>query len=1019
MPSSPPPLAAALDDAIRRVRELAGDPLGAVAVLTPTRANAQLAFRAHASAFPSIRVAFEPADALIERLGRHALRGGAVRVAPTGFVEAAIRAALDSEPPADDPIAATRATVRLPVWLPALAGAVDALERAGVGAAEVAALPDAVDPLRRDLIAFLLRAVAAAREAAGVCGDGGAARAAQALLASGADLPEHLAVAGVVTLGDGALSRASYDALRALFGRVPVVHAAVPPFDALPAAPLGLRAAAPGAPIVHAAAAAGALALGALQRGEACALDGSVVFAATADEAREIAEAVRVVKRAIASGTPLDRIAIALPDAATVGVLAAALDRAHIDATWLVGPPLAQTPPGRLLAAVLELPGGAARAPAWYALLKTPGLPRSPLLAPLAPTGRARWRRLLGEANAAPDTRALLAELARVRERVAASPVAIGSAEDLDGADGPAVPPSPEARERELAAVTSLHGAIAAIQSLADGLPAVATLEEHARAWRAALDALVATPTPASRQIERVLDGFGGAGPPLGADAARALLLQTLGARQALEGAVADPAIRVVPPMALLGADVDVVCVLGLNEGRLPRTIEDDPLLPDALIAALDAGRAEPRLVPAAALADAERRRFAAAVSAARRELWLSTPRSDLLEARPAVPSALLLDALATLRGERVGYADLERVLVPTGGRDVFHPPEARDAISASEALLARTAAGRAAAGGPAATAGALDAVRTHPWAGRVARLYRAIDRLHRPLDGEEPVVDAWTGRLDAPGLAHPADGAGPVAARVLAQAIADQGSYLATHLLGAWRPRWLSDPGLASGPWTVSRWVVEAIARAAAASPDAPEAGLAAALDAIVAEERALAGDADAAEVAVARALAEAQLARITDRYPDLVPGPPATFAGASLTDGVPWCLAGAGSHAGAGQVVAWSRERSRERLKAKPERALAAGLEALALERASGEPTTAVARASDGDEVRAPGSADVSARVSRAWARVAAGVWLADGDLALHRERPPKDAPPSDRLEVLAAACLAASTQDQEPDA
>lgn len=1003
------PLAAALDRAVRHVRTLAGDPLAAVAIVTPTRANAQLAFRAYASGFPSIRVTFEPADALIDRLGRHALRTARLRAAPVGFAEAALRAALDAEPPSPDPIAATRATVRRPAWLAALARAADTLDRAGVGAAELAALPPTLDPHQRDLLAWIVRTVSAAREAARVRGAGDVARAAEALLRDAASVPEHLRLGGVVTLGDGALARSSFDALRALFAAVPVAHVAVPPFDALPPAPLGLRAAAPEAAlIIEAGAAAGERALGALQRREAAALDGSVVFAATADEAREITEAVRVVSAAIRRGTPLDRIAIALPDPATVSLLAEALGRAHIDATWLVGPPLAQTPPGRLLTGLLALHGGSARARDWYGLLRTPGLMRSPLLAPLAPVGRSRWRRLLGEANAAPDTATLLRDLARRRDALGdpASPEAGG----VEGEGDDAATAEEIARER--AALASLHAVIEAVQHLADGLPAIAPLGAHGRGWRAALDSLVATPSAASRQLERVLEGFGpgDVGAPLGRADAGALLSQALTATQALEGALSDPAVRVVPPMALLGADVDLVCVLGLNEGRFPREISDDPLLPDAVIAALDVGREAPRLVPASALADAERRRFFAAVSAPRRELWLSAPRSELMEARPAVPSALLLEALGTLRGERIGYTALGATAIRVGGRDVFHPGDARAAVSASEALLARVSAGREAARGPGAAPAALDALRTHPWASRVARLYRAIERLHRPIGGAAPAVDAWSGRVDPTGLSHPADGSAPVASHVLAEAIASQSAYFLTRVLGAWRPKWLRDPGLASSAWAVNRWVVAAITRAAEASPEDPASALGAALDEVIAEERALPGDAAGADVAVARALAEARLAALRAEDPRLVPGPRARFSGDALTDDAPWQLAGAGAHASAGRVVAWEQDGSKTSLSRHPERALRAGLEALALARRDGTAPQAAARAANGEEIKAPPAEVVAARVSEAWARVSRGVWLVEGALALHHEAADPTSRSAPDLEVLAGLCFPA---------
>ncbi|PKN54587.1 MAG: hypothetical protein CVU56_25705, partial [Deltaproteobacteria bacterium HGW-Deltaproteobacteria-14] len=310
-------LGAAVSAAIADVRGRAGDRLAPVVVVTPMRANAQLVERSLAAHGAYIRVYFEPAAELVTAIGREALLGTALRTEPAGWLEATLHHALP-ELAAAGALGRHGATVSRATWIPALAQAVGALEGAEVEPAALRAIRGDGLSDRADLLAAVLERVAAERDREGLSGPGAFARAARDAVAAGR-LPSPWGGAGFVVLGDGALPYGVHAALRAVFAGRPTTRLALPPFEPLPPAPCGLRSAAAEAPVL----AIAPRAVGALGHLQAHlftagaplgADDDSVCFAATPDDVRETTEAVRVVQAAIDARTPLDRLAIAVPD---------------------------------------------------------------------------------------------------------------------------------------------------------------------------------------------------------------------------------------------------------------------------------------------------------------------------------------------------------------------------------------------------------------------------------------------------------------------------------------------------------------------------------------------------------------------------------------------------------------------------------------------------------------------------------------------------------------------------------
>ncbi|MEM1414822.1 MAG: hypothetical protein AAGH15_07970 [Myxococcota bacterium] len=724
----------ALVDALARVR--ASSPHRRVVVLTPSAANGAFARRELAFATPFIRVHFSTPLRLHDELARPALRAKGRKPEPEGWLRHTLQRLVRH----DDGLGRHGEAMRDPGWMPALTAAVQALESSGLGAGELEGLADLASDVgaRGALLGRLLRGVGSARDAERI--------ASPALVAdAAAEAASRRDDVGVVLLGDARLPRSVARTLERYLRARPVARVALPGLDALPPARFGLTASAPESTTVI----------------EVNDRAPEVTLVRTPDPLREIAEAVREAQAAVRAGVPLDRIAIVLPDPGHAFALGAALERAELPATWLTGPPLAETPAGRFLLHLLGLKLGEDGVPAWYELLQLPGLRLRARLGADATRGRARWRRLLARCGAYRGASRLCAALEAYREERRAA-----LAEDADA----------EALEREEAAFGSLLGALQALDGAVD-----ADAAKPLGAWARDLVRLLAewwTLTPDHRVLATLLESWGrsDAGPALSLVDARLTLADTLAARELLRGSLRDLALRVVSPMQLLGGAFDRVVVTGLQQGRFPRKPSADPVLSDALVEALEDAHGA-GLFHSRDRAALERRRFAAIRSAAVGALWLSSPGQDL-QGRPLLPSQLLLELESQARGERVGYAQL--ALDPRGSRSRSHPTDPTMALGNEEHLLARLH-------GPDADArdAALVGLADHRWARRLLRFHLALERLRR---GERAAdLRPYAGFVD-PALLPALSGA-PLRPRELAELVASPARFLYRRALGAYAP--------------------------------------------------------------------------------------------------------------------------------------------------------------------------------------------------------------------------------------
>ncbi len=107
-----------------------------------------------------------------------------------------------------------------------------------------------------------------------------------------------------------------------------------------------------------------------------------------------------------------------------------------------------------------------------------------------------------------------------------------------------------------------------------------------------------------------------------------------------------------------IGADFDVVFLVGMSEGVLPSRARDDPLLPDRERAAAEG-------LPLRAQRQVEERRDYLAALASAPERVLVYPRGDLRGQRGKLPARWALETASRLEGQRVFSAGLETLARP------------------------------------------------------------------------------------------------------------------------------------------------------------------------------------------------------------------------------------------------------------------------------------------------------------------------------------------------------------------
>ncbi|MBT3219181.1 MAG: hypothetical protein HN348_08830 [Proteobacteria bacterium] len=289
----------------------------------------------------------------------------------------------------------------------------------------------------------------------------------------------------------------------------------------------------------------------------------------------------------------------------------------------------------------------------WYALLTLPGLRLRAMLGVQGTARRGRWRTILARAGASRGTKHILRALADYQ-------------------------PDPEGYNPQSAqeATDSLAHSIGEFSSVLQPLVQSDTLGGFARKWADFLKRWWVQSQDRQLLIN-ALESIRPAGPKIQATLARARIKQILDEIQMRSGTLSDQAIRVLNPMDLIGGSFEVVCCLGLTDGRFPRRASEDPLLSDQMVQELNS-QTGAGLLTSSAQADMESRRFAAVVASCGDRLWLSCPAYQMIEGRPTLPSVFLLDVATVLLGHRARFADLETLSHRRGSRKRSFPVPVR-----------------------------------------------------------------------------------------------------------------------------------------------------------------------------------------------------------------------------------------------------------------------------------------------------------------------------------------------------
>lgn len=753
-----------MSEAVRELRAEVGDPTAAIAIVTPSTVNGTLARRELALETAFVRVELWTPAELESSLAEPVLRRDAWRTEPPGWLRATLRRELDA---VDALPGGYERVLREPGWLAAIVSSVAALEGGDVDPAVLRglALPPGLAE-RAAMMAVLLARVADARERARVAGPRELGRAARRAIDESARCRAR-ETKGAILLGDARVRRTTFEVLARWLGERPVVRIEATELRRIEPERYGLTAAAPDARVVSLPARAP-----------------GVRFVRSPDPVRECAEAVRAAQDAVRDGTPLDRIAIVLPDPAEATTLRDALGQAGLPATWQTGPALSETPAARFLLHCLALALGDDGALGWYELLRQPELRLRRALGEGATQGRGRWRRLLSRSGAVRGTARILAGLERL------------GAEEIEGEEA-------SAREARLQSLRSLRGAIVEIHGDLEGLRQARSVGAHARALRALVERWWA-PTPDQRVLVRMLEGWGRAdvAPAIELGEMATTMREALEGAEVLSGSLSDASVRVLSPMQLLGGSFDVVLVTGMNEGRFPAQPSEDPVLANAIVDAIEA-RVPAGLFRSSARVALERRRLASVRSAAERVLWLSAPAVEMLEGRPLLPGSLLLELASELEGARVSPSELVSRMERVGSRSRAHADDPARAIGRVEHLLARLFASD-----DAVRQAALQALADHVVARRLLARERAATRL---ADGDrDPALRAHAGFVDLAVLACRGLDGTPLQPEELAELVESPEAFLLRQMLRAWPAPKLRDAWQPVAAWYARQVVRE-----------------------------------------------------------------------------------------------------------------------------------------------------------------------------------------------------------------
>ncbi|MGE3854681.1 MAG: hypothetical protein AB7K09_23315 [Planctomycetota bacterium] len=642
--------------------------------------------------------------------------------------------------------------MRDPGWLPALVRTISTLEATGLTSADLAKVKvEGGLSERARAIGQLMEMVEAARGREKIASRQDLAAAAREAIEKDRPVPLNSAQAAIL-LGDARGSRLTHETLRAWLEKRKVVRIDLPGVSALPPADHGLLAAAPPdtevvavqppkpAPTVH--------------------------FVRTPDPVRECTEAVREAQAAILAGTPIDRVAIVIPDPTESVALGEALERARIPATWQTGPPLLDTAAARFLLMLIDLELGENSVAHWYELLRQRSLRLVGQIGKEATQGRGSWRRILAQCGAYRGTGNILRALEATRD------ACVRDAFDDE--------------TRWLRRLNAIRHLIAAITAVRDDLAAIGDEPRPVGQWAREFSARLKrwwAPFPDQFALAGTLDEWGRspAGPAITLSEMRATLAEGLRGIEYLRGSMNDPSIRVLSPMQVLGGSFDVVIATGLTQGHFPADPSEDPMLADTMVDALNAATGA-GLFHSRDRVALERRRFASLQSGVARSLWLSVPRVEMLEGRELIPGSLVLALASEQKGERVGTQAFNSLCRNEGRRSRPWPDDPQRAIGSLEYRLARLHAQE----DDTARRDSLIGTLAHPWSSRLVATLHARGRIDRGERHDD--LRPFAGFV--PANVFPCKGLDgePLPTHVLAQLITEPEEFLLLRMLGAWR---------------------------------------------------------------------------------------------------------------------------------------------------------------------------------------------------------------------------------------
>jgi hypothetical protein len=613
----------ALDEAVTMAK--GGDPLAPVTVLAPT-ALAALTLRRRLARDRSglLNVAFTTLPQVADRLAAPVLAANGHPVLPHLVEAEAVRAVLADRPPGD-PLAAAVGNVAAEQALARTLAELDDLdeprrEQLAAGGRRAAAVVDCHRRFRAATAAWAgRREVLEAAAAAVARGD------ADGFGPVVLHLPRRLRPGDLALLG-GLAERGRLLAIVGRTGDEPTDASTSDVLVAQLATLLGPAASVPGRP-----------------RRRPVAPVASVVRAP--DPAEEVRVVVRMIVDRLRHGVVPERMAVAFRTRDPYALLL------HEELT-AAGVPhhgpgvqsLSQTATGRALLGLVGLaPDGFRRADVMRWLRAAPIV--DPATGRRAPA--ARWSRRAREAGVAGGAEQWRQRLAR----------AIASRRSWAVVDDPDAEP-----DRGLAELESLAGFVDGLLVDADpgdrrGWTALTTWAESL--LDGYLDPTVADDGPAGdgeavrdvlRRL-RALDSDGVAGAPVDPERFRRVVEHELERVRTPVGRFGH-GVALARVADLVGADADVVFLVGLGEGTYPPRPSDDPLVPDAERAVVGLG---PRRVTRA-----EEHRDHVAAMAAAPEVVVSFARADPRAQRERQPARWLLDACSARAGATVHSTDLD-----------------------------------------------------------------------------------------------------------------------------------------------------------------------------------------------------------------------------------------------------------------------------------------------------------------------------------------------------------------------